>query len=300
MKRKNKRPLIKYIILKGTPYLLLLPTMLWLLVFGYYPPISAFFHSFTRWDGVNPSVFIGLENYKYIFTSSESHIAFKNMAILVFLRIVTTMSTPLLAALLVFYLRNSRSARFYQVIFVLPIVVPKIVIWLLWRFIYDPSYGLLNSILRAIGLSHLQSAFLGDPKVALYCIAFIYFPWIDALSFLVYLAGLQAIPVSVHDAAKIDGTKGFCHFFRIDLPLIKDQVKVLLILTIIYEMQAFQIQLALTGGGPGYSTMVPGLLMYLKAMEEMRMGLSCTIAAVLFIIVFSLTLLVMRIRKTEV
>jgi ABC-type sugar transport system permease subunit len=179
-------------------------------------------------------------------------------------------------------------------------VAPLVVVILLWKFIYDPSVGLLNTLLGAVGLSALQHAWLGEFGTALPALMFIGFPFASGTSVLIYLAGLMNIPSEVMEAASLDGATGVRRILHVDLPLLMGQVKLFIVLGIIGGVQAFEIPLILTQGGPGWATEVPGLRMYQVAFEDNRFGYASAIGFVLFLVVLLLTFITFRfIRSSE-
>jgi len=305
-------------------YLALLPTFVLLGTFNYYPAISAIYHSFYEWDGVTTERFIGVDNFTRM-ASDElligltpqpeddswwahlrawlkgwSKSAISHMIVLVAAGVLISITVPLLAAELIFHLRSERWRYWYRVLFVVPMVVPGMVTLLIWQFIYDGEIGLLNSILGAVGLEALTHAWLGEPSTALYAVIGVGFPWVAGLGFLIYLAGLENIPESLLDAAAIDGAGALTRFWRVDLPLIMGQIKLLVILAVIGGVQGFQGILVLTMGGPGTATTVPGLHMYLSAFSSERMGYACAIGLAMFILILALTIVNMKYLRSSV
>ncbi len=272
-------------------YFFIIPTMLLLLVFNYYPALSAMYHSLTMWNGFTPPTFVGLENFIEVFTDPVMKKAFSNLILLAIWRVLLTLTVPLLVAELIFAVKGEAAQHRYRLLFVIPLVVPRLVTYLLWQFIYEPNVGLLNSFFAILGKEGWQRAWLGDPKIALYAFMFMGFPWVDGVAVLIYLAGLQAIPKDIYDAALIDGASIISRFFRIDLPLIMGQIKLMVVLSIIGVLQGFEGQLVLTDGGPGYATTVPGLEMYKQSMEYNRMGFGCAVGVTLFTAILVLTIL---------
>ena len=129
-------------------------------------------------------------------------------------------------------------------------------------------------------------------------VAFVGFPWVGGFEVLIYYAGLSSIPESVTEAALLEGCTGVQKFFRIDIPMVMSQLKLILILTIIAGVQSFEGLFILTKGGPGFKTMVPGLWMYFNAFSFQRMGYACAIGVCLFFIILGLTVLNMRYFKS--
>ncbi len=273
-------------------YLFLLPTFVLLAMFNYWPALSALYHSFFQWNGANFKEWYGLQNFLQIFRDSVMRTAFKNMFIISGFGLVISITFPLAAAALIFHLQDLKFAYFYRVMYVVPMVVPGMVTLMIWRFIYNPQVGLLNALLEAIGLP--TRIWLGDFQYALYALIFIGFPWVAGTSMLIYLAGLQGIEPSLLDAAAIDGASGLKRFWYLELPLVASQIKLIVILTLIGAIQGFQGPLVMTGGGPGTTTMVPGLWLYKNAMNYNKMGYACAIGTFLFIVTMGLTFINLR------
>ncbi len=281
-------------------YLLLLPTFALILLFNYYPAASALYHSFFNWDGANFKQFSGLANFRTMLKDAIIWQALGNMIKLTLISVAINLTFPLVAAALIFHLRDLRLAYFYRVLFVVPMVVPGMVTLMIWRFIYNPNIGLLNQILKAIGLGAWARPWLGDFNLALYAIIFIGFPWVAGIGTLIYLAGFQAIPSELLDAAAIDGASTWNRFWRVELPLVMSQIKLLVILTVIGSFQGFTTIMVMTNGGPGTATMVPGLYLYRNAMYYNKMGYACAIGTFIFILTLILTYLNTRYLKSSV
>lgn len=295
------RGIVREIIKNRYCYLLLLPTFVLLFIFEYYPAFSAIYHSFFDWDGFTMPRYVGLGNFtQLIFEDPVMAISAKNITILTLFRVLIAITIPLIGAELIFNISSMRMAYIYRTLFVIPMIVPSMVNLLLWKFVYNPQYGLLNQLLKAIGFSNLSRAWLGDFSTALYAILFLGFPWISGLWFLIFLAGLQNIPADIFDAAKIDGVTGLKRVRYIDIPLILGQIKLVLILSTINALQGYVGIMVLTNGGPGNSTMVPGLYLYNNAFYFNKMGYACSIGMLLFSVLLILTYINWRyIRSLE-
>jgi raffinose/stachyose/melibiose transport system permease protein len=280
-----------------TCYALILPTIVLLAIFNFYPFILAFYNSFFDYEIGGERSFIGLGNYGEYLQDPTMLPSFANMGLLTLFALVIGISVPLVVAKLIFSLESERWKYLYRLIFLVPIVVPGVAGQLIWQGIYSEN-GLLNEALRMIGLGALTRGWLSDPQTALYAIMFIGFPWCSGISILIFYAGLAGIPTSVHEAAELDGARGVYKFLRIDVPMVLSQVKLLVVLTIIGGVQGFENIFILTRGGPGFETMVPGLWMYFNAFNFQRMGLACAIGVVLFLIILALTALNLRYFKT--
>lgn len=271
-------------------YAMMSGTFALLLTFAYYPAFSAFYHSFTNWDGFRPPDWVGLQNYQEVFTSEEIFgKGFRNMFILAAWQIFRSSVFPLLGAALLYRVKSEKTAYFFRLLFVLPIVVPGLVGILVWRQLYEPNVGLFNEILVGLGMKPL--AWLNSPDTALFSLIFMGFPWIDGVGLLIYLAGFLAIPLEIIEAAIMDGAGTVRRFFSMELPLIIPQIRLIVILNVIGSFQNFGWQLLVTRGGPAGSTTVPAWSMYKAAMTDGRYGVASAIGVVLFVLIFTLTLI---------
>ena len=277
-----------------TVYLFILPSLLLMAIFCYYPFFSAIYHSFTRWTIGGASNFIGFKNFLELIRDKVFLISFGNLIKLSIFAVFINVTAPLLAAEAIFSQTSVRAQYVFRALLIFPMVVPTIVIILVWGFIYDADVGIINQLLGAIGLEKHQQAWLGDEKYALYAIMGVGFPWVGGFPLLIYFSGLQNISRDILDSVTIDGAGFFRRFASIDLPMILGQIKLILILSIINSLQGFGVQLILTGGGPGYATIVPGLHMYNAAFFYARMGYASAIGFVLFILILALTYINMK------
>lgn len=275
-------------------YLFLIPTFAFLIVFSYYPPLFAIYNSFFQWNGFSERIFVGLTNYVQLFQDTRFVGSISNLLILLCWGLAIGLSVPLIVAEMIFNLKSSKASYFYRLMFIVPMVVPGLVGTFLWRFILDPNVGLLNAILEAIAGPSARQPWLGGTKTALLSFMIMGFPWISGTNVLIYLAGLQGISTEVMDACKIDGAIGITRFLQVDLPLIMGQVKLLLILGIIGGLQSYTSQLVLTNGGPGYATMMPGLVMYQEAFQYNRIGYANAIGVITFLVILFFTYLNMK------
>ncbi len=271
-------------------YVMLLGTFALLITFSYYPALSAIYHSFTVWDGFRPERWAGIENYKEIFTSEVIfRKGFANMLMLTIWQVVRSSTFPLFGAALLYRMRNEKMSYAFRMVFVLPLVVPAVVGILVWRQLYEPNFGLFNTVLIALNMKPL--AWLNSPSTALFSLMFTGFPWIDGVGLLIYLAGLLAIPAEILEAATMDGASSIRRFFAMELPLIVPQIRLIVILNVIGSLQGFGWQLLVTRGGPNNATTVPAWEMYQSAMTEGRFGVASAVGVVLFVLIFVLTLI---------
>ncbi|MGE5197161.1 MAG: carbohydrate ABC transporter permease, partial [Deltaproteobacteria bacterium] len=186
--------------------------------------------------------------------------------------------------------REIKLKNFYRAVFFIPPVLSEVVVGLVWNWILNGQYGLLNHWLDALGLSNLARNWLSDPNTALTAVAIVHswkgFGW----GFLIFLAGLQTIPRELYEAARVDGANAWHSFTRITLPLMVPVIVLVAILTILGTMQAFVLIIAMTGGGPAYHTQVPVLRILASMRGSSRFGYACaqgiTFGVILVIISF--------------
>jgi raffinose/stachyose/melibiose transport system permease protein len=256
-----------------TPYAMLAPTFLLLAVFSLVPFVWAFATSFYEYEVGGESRYVGLANYVEYLHDPTLAISFLNLGILTLFGLAVVVTAPLIVARLIFSLQSERARYLYRVMFLIPIVVPGVAGLMIWQGMVYNDMGFLN---------------------ALWAILFIGFPFAGGINILIYYAGLAGISESVHEAAELDGARGIRKFWKVDVPLVMSQVKLLTILTVIGSVQGFEGMFILTRGGPGFRTMVPGLWMYMNAFTFQRMGYACAIGVILFLLILGMTVLNMR------
>ncbi len=279
-------------------YALISPTFILLAVFSVVPFVIAFATSMYDYEVGGEAKFIGLANYREYMHDYTLLASFGNMLFLTAFAVVVVAVVPLTVAKLIFSLSSERASYFYRVIFLFPIVVPGVAIYLIWQGMIYNDTGLINETLRLFHLGQYASGWLTQPGSVLLAFAFIGFPFAGGINILIYYAGLTSIPDSVHEAAFLDGASGLKKFLTVDVPMVMSQIKLLVMLTIIGGIQSFEGLLILTRGGPGFRSMVPGLWMYFNAFSFQRMGYACAIGVVLFILILVLTIVNLRYFRT--
>ena len=256
--------------------------------------------SLFRWDGISPTkVFVGLDNYVILLTQNDVFwIALKNNAIW----LVCALLLPTSIGLGLGILLNSkfRGSHIFRSVFYFPAVLSLAVVGLIWTWIYHPDLGLLNQMLGALGLKGLQRNWLSDPQIALYPVI-IAATWnAVGLPMLLYLAGLQTIPEELHEAAKVEGAGPIQRFFYITFPLLRETTLVVLAITAINALKAYDIIYAMTNGGPANRTQLLSTWMYFLTYNYNQVGLGTAIAVVLFslTLIFAIPYIRFMTRKT--
>lgn len=280
------------------PYLFIAPNLVLLLVFVLIPIIFTFGMSFAKWQGLGlqPQAWVGLQNYVDMASDDVAVTAFRNT-------IVYSLGTvvPLLAmGLGVAMILDSRLAgrTFFRVISYLPVVISWVAASVIWQLIFENPGGILNVLIGYVGIP--PQLWTNDPVLALPSIMFLTF-W-KGLGFyvLIFLAGLQTIPPSVYEAAVIDGANRGQMFWMITLPLLRPTTLFALVIGIVGSFEIFVPVLLMTGGGPGYASMVLVMAVYRAAFQLFQMGYASAIAVVLFLATLIISLLQFKLFGQEV
>jgi raffinose/stachyose/melibiose transport system permease protein len=280
-----------------TTYLFVAPAILLFAVFSLIPFVKVFQLSVFEWDGISPQMsFVGLANFTTaIFHDTSWWISMRNAGLITLLALTLQNFLALVLAMIVD--REIEGKNFYRVVFYLPPVLSGIVVGLVWNWIFDGSHGLLNYALQSAGFGHWARAWLADPKTAIYGVAVIHmwkgFGW----GFVILLAGLQAIPRELNEAARVDGAGEWTIFSKITVPLMLPVFFLVSILTILGTMQIFDIIVATTNGGPGYHTEVPITRILAAMVGSSRFGYACSLGILFGLILLAVSMVQMRLSK---
>ena len=277
-------------------FLWLAPTFLLLIVFSYYPPIRTIMLSFTDANGTGIGKFIFLDNYIELFTSPVFWKSMKNVIIFIITGMLFGNFMTILLAELLYNLKSKRVSSLFRFLFIIPIVVPGVVVILIWQYIVfaGGEAGIANNLLSFFGIENQNWYF--DPKLAPVSIILTSFPWVAGTSFLIYLAGLQRISPDVIEASKLDGASTWVRIFKIDLPLLSGQIKYFVVMGLIGGLQNINLQLLVTGSGPGTTnaTNVPAFMLYEMAFTYDRYGYASAIGMVIFFLTLGFTIINMK------
>ncbi|MFF1572319.1 carbohydrate ABC transporter permease [Leifsonia sp. NPDC058292] len=277
-------------------YLALLPLALIIGYFAYYPALSGIFWSFFHWQPAGVSTPIGFDNYVTMFNDPIWWSSFRNLGF-IFLFAVVSWVLPLFAAELLVSLKSIRWQFVMRTLLILPMAFPGVVTALVWGFFYSPNDGVINQTLKALGLGALAQNWTGQNSTALLSLLFVGFPFIAGLPFLIFYSSLQNIPTEVLEAAQLDGVGRVARFWRIDLPLMAGQVRILVFLAIVGTLQYGFVAYVLTAGGPDNATMVPILRMINVAFQGGDWGYSAALSTTLFVITIAISAVVVSARK---
>lgn len=276
-----------------TGILFVLPAILVFVLFKYIPIVQAFRMSLYNWSILNPpGEFVGLNNFKDAFSSSLFWIAWRNNIALFFLGLMLGFWPPLVQAVMLNELKKGQ--YLFRLSYLLPLMVPAMAGLVLWKWIYNAEYGVLNSIVGTFGLA--AQDWLGNPKLAKFSIML---PGLlgGGMGVMVYLSAIKGIPSELFESAEIDGAGPFQKLRFILLPRIRFILLIQFILALATGFQIFDQIFVLTGGGPVDSTRVVTLLIYRYAFENYQMGYASAIALIMFVAVLIATAIQMKVSK---
>ena len=270
-------------------WVFILPALVGTLIFIIIPVICSFGLSFAKWDLLNPIQFVGLANYREIFSEVLFYKILLNTIVFALATSVLGVIIPLVLACIL----NSkiRGAEFYKTAYFLPFITPMIVIGVVWEWIFDPNIGLLNHVL------HLHINWLYDTHFAMPALIIVSVWKLIGYNMVIFLSSLSGISQSMFEAAKIDGANELQTFKNVTVPLLSPTIFFVVIITAISSFQVFDLIYLMTQGGPLNSTNVLVYAIYQNAFEYFNVGKASAIAYVLFVIILVLTLVQWNLRK---
>lgn len=277
-----------------------LPALILYLLLYAWPSLKVFSNSLFEWSGLDSAKrFVGFDNFRYLLGDAHFLKSFGNT-----LKLMLIVPLPTLFLGLVFAAILARGelkeSGFYRTVFFLPSVLSFVVIAVLWSFVLHPNMGLVNSILRAIGLGGLAMPWLGDERTVLGALGAMMIWQAFGYYMVMYIAGIDAIPAELYEAARIDGAGEVQQFFRITLPLLREIVRV----TIVFMVNgviviSFTMVNILTNGGPNWSSDVVLTQMYRQAFTNANFGYAMSISVVVFLFCLALSIVASRATGKE-
>jgi ABC-type sugar transport system permease subunit len=280
---------------QGLWYLFLTPAAALLLTFMGYPLVQSLQLAFYKWGGLLPRKFIGLENFIELGRDPYFWAALWHTLVFSVLVPAGTVGIGLLLAVAIS--RQVFGWKLFRVGYYLPVLLSMTVVAALWVRIYEYNYGLLNSLLRLVGLDNLALPWIADVRYSLWSVIVVVIWQYAGFPMVVLLAAIENIPQDLHDAATIDGVTEWQRLKNVILPLVEPVLISVSILQIIASLKVFDVVYVLTKGGPSESSSVLGTYLYKQAFELSEFGYASAIAVVMFAIIFVLTYLSQRFAK---
>ena len=277
-----------------TAYLFITPALLGLAIFTFVPMVSALFLSFTEYNVLTSPKWIGLENYLRLFSDRDFGHSLTNTL----LYALGTMPAKIFVSLLLAFLLNRKvkGLALFRGLYYAPEVTSMVAVSIIWLYMYNPQIGLFNIILGKFGIAN--QAWLFNPKLALPSLMLMGVWKNLGVNMIIYLAALQGVPRMYIEAADLDGATGWQIFWKIIWPLLSHATFFILITNLIGTIQVFDQIYVMTNGGPANATTTVVHQIYLRAFQQFHMGYASAMAFCLSIIIFALTLLNFRLRKT--
>lgn len=273
-----------------------LPAILLISVMIYIPFVMSGYYSLTEWNGISKEPkFIGLENFKTMFSGNSdfmNSIIFTGKYTVLFMIFANIFAL----ALAVILVKKIKTANFLRGVFFIPYIMSMTIVGFIWKFIFSQGFEKLYEITN---FGFLNWSFLGDPKLAFYSVVFVGVWQSVGFYVVLYIAGLQAIPGDVLEAATVDGASGTATFFKITLPLLLPSITTCIFMSLTNSLKVFDTILALTKGGPGGSTYSVTLDIYREAFQNNNYGLGSAKSLVFFVIILVLTQLVLKGFKSK-
>jgi raffinose/stachyose/melibiose transport system permease protein len=274
-------------------YLYLAPALLFYLIFAFGPLLYTTWLSFFRWDGITVGTWVGLDSYDRVLSDPAIRSSFvHSLVLIVFYSIVPCALGMFLASVMAH--SRIRGVGFFRAVLFLPQTIATVVVAIAWVWIYGQA-GPLNEGLRAIGLGGLTRSWLGDFNLALPAVGLVGTWVMFGLCMVLFVAGIQKIPLTLYEAARVDGAGRLREFLAVTLPALRGELAVALTLTTIFALRTFDLVYVATSGGPGSTTTVPSFLVYQNAFATGRVGLASSVAVVLTVIIFAVAFVITRI-----
>ena|SRR5581483_4043190 len=259
-----------------------------LMVYGFFvfvPILSAIGLSFADWNGLTRPVWVGLGNYAKLFADDRFYIGLRNNAILMVFYCLVPLSIGLVLAAAVWH-RDQREQLTLRTFYFMPYIMPTAVLGIIWAWLYNPAFGPIDQVLRAIGLGQFALPWLGDFTFVLPAVGIVASWYFFGFCMVIFLTGMQRIDPAMFDAARIDGARPVQVFARITAPLLIPEIRVVLLLTVIASIKSFDLIFTMTRGGPANATLVPNIYMYQLGFELSRFGYAAAVAIIGAVLIF--------------
>ena len=277
-------------------WLFVLPALLMYAAFVLLPLLLSIQYSFFRWDGIGPMTWVGLKNYATVLEDPDLlGTIFNAFKLVVFFSFIPV-TLGLIVASIIHRVATGRLGTIARTVLFLPQVIPLVAAGIIWGWLLSLP-GLINQILNAIRLGALTRAWLGDFDWALPAVGLIGVWVLLGFCTVLLLTGITKVDPSLYESARIDGASWFTEFSRITVPLLRQEIGVCLTVTVIAALAAFDIVYVSTAGGPGNSTAVPGIQIYILAFTEQRIGLASALAVMLMVLVLIVILPIQRLSR---
>lgn len=279
-----------------TPYLFLIPALIFMGIFLFYPIVDVFRLSFTNYNMIQEASYVGTQNYENLFNDPLFWKTLKNSFIYLIGVVPLLVILPIFIAILVN--RKLKGIKWFRAAYYIPVVTSMVVVGIMWKWLYRGN-GLLNYLLQTIGLINEPVSWLTSTDFALYSVMAVTIWKGLGYYMVIYLAGLQSIPQNLYEVAQIDGANWWQKHLHITIPLLKPSILLVTILSSIAAMKVFTEVYVMTKGGPINSSKTLVFYIYEKAFENLTLGYAAAMGFVLFVIIFILSFINFKVLGQE-
>jgi ABC-type sugar transport system permease subunit len=278
--------------------LFVLPALILYLVFMVYPFFQSIYFSFTSWNGVTAvKEWVGLENYRALIGDNLFWLSLQHTVIWVIVGTIAPIAIGMLLAILLW--SRPKGFTLFRTFYFMPQVLSAVVIGIVWNWIYNPIFGILNEALDTVGLEDISRGWLGDPDIALYAVLVAAIWATIGLCFVIFLAGLQNVSKDLLEAATVDGANVWQRFWNVTVPQMASVINVVVALLLIGGFSVFDIIFVMTGGGPANATEVLATYTYKEAFTQNNVGYASTLSVVITVISLIASVTFIRLRERQ-
>lgn len=272
-------------------YLFIIPAFTFFLIFLLVPGIESIYYSLFQWDGLGEPIWRGIANYVRAFKDEIFRLSFYNNILYILGTFGLEVGFGLCAALVLN--RDYPLFGLFRILFIAPMVLNMVTVGLLWNLIYDPNFGLLNALLKGIGLVHITRAWLGEPSTALAAVTLVSGWRYAGFYMIIFYAALKRIPQELYESARIDGASKWAQLINITLPLLRETIVLAFLICVTGGFAAFALFYTMTNGQPYHRTEIMTTWIIKQAFDRSNMGYGAalTVILVVFVIVFSIVYL---------
>ena len=275
-----------------------LPALVLLLVFVYYPIVDNLRLSLFSWNAFSVApTFVGLDNYRTAFHDPIFWTALRNNTVFAIVSLVFQVGVSLVLAALLEEFVHERLRGILRTIYFIPAVISITVAGILFSFLYNPEIGLVNRLLGAVGLESWQHSWLGEPSTAMGSIIAMSQWQSIGYTAILFVVGIQRIPKEFHEAAKVDGAGPIRRFFSVTVPMVREMTTLIIILTVSGAFLVFNEVMVMTAGGPSNSSQVLGTWLYRNGFVRNDFGYAAAIATIIFVITLAIALVQLWINR---
>lgn len=280
-----------------TIILFLFPALVFMAIFVVWPIVNSLQLSLYQWNGIDPTrAFVGLDNWSRLLQDNVFWKALRNNLTIVVLSIVIQLPIAMLLAIM---LERNRGfiSKFLKTVYFFPMLMSSVAVGILFKYIYDPTFGLINEGLNRIGLGTLTQGWLGEPRYALLAVILVICWQFIPFYMILFYASLNNVPGELKDAARIDGADDNRYYRYIALPMVMGTVRTAMVLSLIGSLKYFDLVWVMTEGGPNNASELMATYMYKKAFPSFEVGYGSTVAFAMFVFVMFVALVTLGVGR---